>query len=289
MIDPMRSFIGSVNKKYVLRRIITMRIAIAQLISSPDKEKNLIKAKQSIEKAKKMGADLVCIPETFMIYLPPTSTVNYADIAEPLDGPFVSGLAEAARENQIYVICGMYEPELNEDVRAYNTTVVLNRDGKLIHSYRKTHLYDAFSYQESKSVIPGNGPLQVFDTEFGKIGLLVCYELRYPEITRQLVLQGADVIMIPTAWLAGSLKEEQFEILVRSRAIENTVYVCASDQVGNTLAGRSMIIDPMGLIIGSAGEEESIFVSDIDFDRIKRVREKNPSVAQRRTEFYKIK
>jgi len=265
-----------------------MRVAIAQLISSPDKIANLAKAKKYIAKAKEMGADLICIPEAFMVYVPAISDVKYADIAEPLNGPFVTGLEEAARENQIYVVCGIYEMEQKDKVRAYNTTVVLNRDGELIHHYRKTHLYDAFAHQESKSIIPGDGPLKVFETEFGKIGLLVCYELRFPEITRQLVLQGADILMIPTAWLAGSLKEEQFEILIRARAIENTVYVCACDQVGNTYVGRSMVLDPMGLIVGSAGEEECIFVADIDLDRVRRVREKNPCIDQRRTELYAI-
>lgn len=264
-----------------------MKVAIAQLITSPDKIANLKKAKEYIENAKKMGADFVCLPETFMIDLTPG--LNYADVAETLDGPFVSGLAESARENNIYVICGMFESEKGENVRAYNTTIVLNREGKIIHKYHKTHLYDAFAYQESKSVIPGDGPLQVFETEFGTIGLLVCYELRFPEVSRQLALQGADVLMVPTAWLSGYLKEEQFEILIRSRAIENTVYVCACDQVGTGHAGRSMVVDPMGVIIGSTGEEESMFVADIDFERINRVREKNPCVAQRRTEFYTIK
>jgi predicted amidohydrolase len=264
-----------------------MKVAIAQLITSPDKAANLVKAKEYIKKAKAMGADLVCLPETFMIDLAPG--LNYADIAEPVDGPFATGLAEAARENNIWVICGMYEPEEGENVRAYNTTIVLDREGKIIHKYHKTHLYDAFAYQESKSVIPGDGPLKVFETEFGTMGLMVCYELRYPEVARQLTLQGADIIMVPTAWLSGYLKEEQFEMLVRTRAIENTVYVCACDQVGTGHAGRSLVADPMGVIVGSIGEEEGMFVADIDPDRIRRVREKNPCVAQRRTEFYTIK
>ena len=266
-----------------------MRVAIAQLISSSDKIANLAKVKKYIVKAKEMGADLICFPESFMVYVPVTSDVKQADVAEPLDGPFVTGLTEAARKNQIYVVCGIYETEQRDKVRAYNTTVVLDREGKLIHSYRKTHLYDAFAHQESKSVIPGDGPLKVFETEFGKIGLLVCYELRFPEITRQLVLQGADILMIPTSWVAGSLKEEQFEILLRARAIENTAYVCACGQVGNTHIGRSMVLDPMGIIVCSAGEEECIFVADMDLDRVRRVREKNPCVDQRRTEFYAIK
>ena len=263
-----------------------MRAAIAQVMSSPDKAENLIKAKIYIKKAKKLGADLVCLPETFMITLPQESKTKYADVAEPLDGPFVSGLADAARESGIYVICGIYEPGDGEKVRAYNTIVVLNREGKLIHSYRKTHLYDAFSYRESEIVIPGDGPLAVFETEFGKLGLMVCYELRFPEVARRLVLQGADTLIVPTAWMSGYLKEEQFEILIRARAIENTVYVCACNKIGKSFAGRSMIVDPMGLIVASTGEDESIFVADINPDEVSRIREKNPSVAQRRTELY---
>jgi apolipoprotein N-acyltransferase len=263
-----------------------VRIAIAQLISNPDKNANLAKAKQYISQAKSMGADLVLIPETFMAY--PQKDTPYAAVAEPVNGPFAAGLAEAARSNGIYVVCGIYEAKDGETVRAYNTTLVFDRTGRLIHSYRKTHLYDAFAYQESKSVIPGDEPLTVFKTEFGKIGLLVCYEMRFPEITRQFVLQGADLLLVPTAWVAGALKEEQFEIMLRARAIENTVYVCAADQVGNIFAGRSMVIDPMGIILASTGEEESIFVADIDMDRIKRVRDKLPCLNHRRPELYTV-
>ncbi|MDU4962358.1 MAG: carbon-nitrogen hydrolase family protein [Sporomusaceae bacterium] len=261
-----------------------MRIAIAQLISSPDKQANLAKAQQSVARAKALGADLVLIPETFMAY--PAKDAPYAAVAEAVNGPFAAGLAEAARENGIYVVCGMYEAKDGEDVRAYNTTLVFDRDGRLLHSYRKTHLYDAFAYQESKSVIAGNEPLTLFETEFGRIGLLVCYEIRFPEIARQYVLQGADLLLVPTAWVAGALKEEQFEILLRARAIENTVYVCAADQTGNIFSGRSMVIDPLGIIVASTGEEEAIFVAEIDLERIKRVRDKLPCLGHRRPELY---
>lgn len=262
-----------------------MKAAVAQLISGPDKRANLEKAERFIEKARKMDSDLILLPETFMC-IPAKADVPFAEIAESLEGPFVTGLKEAARKNGIYVICGMYETGEGEKSRAYNTTVVINREGELIHSYRKTHLYDAFSYRETDFVIPGDGPLSVIETEFGKIGVLVCYELRYPEIMRRLVLKGAEFIFVPTAWMQGYLKEEQLEILLRARAVENTVYVCASDQVGNRFAGKSLIIDPMGLVLGSAGEEESIFAADLDPERIRRVREKNPCIFQRRTEFY---
>jgi predicted amidohydrolase len=262
-----------------------MRVAIAQLVSSPDKNANLAKARKYIAKAKSMDADLVVIPETYMAFLPPG--VTYADVAESLDGPFVRGLAGAAAENRIYVVCGLYESKSGDPVRAYNTTVVLDRAGTLIHCYRKTHLYDAFAYKESASVIPGDEPYRVFEMEAGKIGLQVCYDIRFPEVSRSFALQGAQVMLVPTAWVAGPLKEEQFEILLRCRAIENTMYVCAANQVGNIATGRSMVIDPMGIIVASAGEEETILVADIDSDRVSRVREKNPSLDLRRPELYR--
>lgn len=265
-----------------------MKVAIAQLISSSDKQANLAKAREYISQAKNKGADLILIPEGFMACLK-DSKLSKADVAEPIDGPFVQGLAAAARENQIHVICGMYEKKEGEKVRAYNTTVFLDRAGNLLQHYRKTHLYDAFSWKESATVIPGEERFKVVETEFGKVGLFVCYELRFPEVARQLTLEGAEILFLPTAWVAGAMKEEQLEILLRARAIENTVYICAADQVGNTYSGRSIVIDPMGVIVGSTGEEESLFVVEIDLERIKRVREKLPCLEHRRPEFYTLK
>ncbi|KAB2334908.1 carbon-nitrogen hydrolase family protein [Cytobacillus depressus] len=263
-----------------------MRVAIAQLSTSADKAANLEKAIQYIAKAKSKGADFVIIPEFYMALATPKSGVLPVEVAEPLDGPFVSGLAQAARENEIYVVCGMYEPKADDQKRAYNTTVFINRSGELIHSYRKTHLYDAFSYKESDTIIPGDNQYKVVETEFGKIGLMVCYELRFPEIARQFALQGADVLFVPAGWVAGPMKEEHWQTLIRARAIENTMFVCGADLVGDIFSGRSLIVDPMGMTLASAGEEETLFFADIDLDRIRRVREKLPSVRDRKPEFY---
>jgi predicted amidohydrolase len=263
-----------------------MKVAIAQLASGTDKSANLVKAKDYISKAKKMGADLVLIPEVYMVHVPAGSGVNKADVAEPIDGPFVTGLAQAARDNQIYVIGGIYESKKGENIRAYNTTVFIDRSGRLLQQYRKTHLYDAFARKESDTVIHGDEQFKTVETEFGKVGIFVCYELRFPEVSRRLVLEGADILFLPTAWVAGAMKEDHFETLLRARAIENTVYICAADQVGNIYAGRSMVVDPMGVVVGSAGEEEALFVADIDLDRIRRVRESLPCLSHRKPEFY---
>lgn len=264
-----------------------MRIAIAQLSTSVNKTTNLEKAIQYIGRAKGLGADFVVIPEFYMALATPKSGVLPADVAEPLDGPFVSALKEAARENEIYVVCGVYESTTDDNGRAYNTTVLIDRSGQLLHSYQKTHLYDAFSYKESDTITPGENQYKVVETEFGKIGLMVCYELRFPEIARQFALQEADVLLVPAGWMAGPLKEDHWQTLIRARAIENTMFVCGANLVGVGFTGRSIVVDPMGVILASGGEEETIILTDIDLDRIQRVREKLPSVRERKPEFYR--
>ncbi|MED4203688.1 carbon-nitrogen hydrolase family protein [Neobacillus mesonae] len=263
-----------------------MRVATAQLTTSTDKKANLEKALEYIAKAKSAGADFVILPEFYMVLATPESGLLPADAAEPLDGPFVTALAKAAKENEIYVVCGVYESKEDDPKRAFNTTVFIDRSGRIVQAYRKTHLYDAFKYKESDTIIPGDSEYQVVETEFGKIGLLVCYELRFPEIARQLVLQGADVLFIPAGWVKGPLKEDHWQTLLRARAIENTVFVCGANLVGDIFTGRSITVDPMGIILSSGGEEEALILSDIDLNRIERVREKLPSVANRRPECY---
>ncbi len=263
-----------------------MKVAIAQLATSVDKNSNLEKAQHYIAKAKSQGADFVILPEFYMALATPKSGVLPVDVAEPLDGPFISALRKAARENEIYVVCGMYESKPDDRKRAYNTTVFIDRSGRLIHSYRKTHLYDAFSYQESDTIIPGENPYKAVETEFGKIGLMVCYELRFPEIARQFALQEAGILFVPAGWVAGPMKEEHWQTLIRARAIENTMFVIGANLVGDIFTGRSLMVDPMGVILASAGEEETLITAEVDLDRIRRVREKLPSVRDRRPELY---
>jgi deaminated glutathione amidase len=265
-----------------------MRIAIAQLSTSVNKTSNLEKAIKYIVKAKAGGADFIVIPEFYMALATPKSGLLPAEVAEPLDGPFVSALKEAARENEIYVVCGMYESTIDDNGRAYNTTVFIDRSGQLLHSYQKTHLYDAFSYKESDTIIPGENEYKVVETEFGKIGLMVCYELRFPEIARQFALQEAEVLLVPAGWMAGPMKEDHWQTLIRARAIENTMFVCGANLVGVDFTGRSMVVDPMGVILASGGEEETIIITDIDIDRIHRVRKKLPSVRDRKPKFYRV-
>jgi deaminated glutathione amidase len=263
-----------------------MRIALGQFMSSAHKEENLAAARRAIREAGRMGAELVLLPEVFMAFLDPRGPVAPASVAEPLDGPFVTALAEEARSKRVYVGCGLWETAPGEPVRSYNTTVLLGPDGSLVLSYRKTHMYDAFGIRESDLIVPGNDAPSVVRTPFGAFGLLVCYELRFPEMTRMLALAGADVILLPAAWVRGDLKEHHWTTLVAARAIENTVFVAAANQVGNISCGRSLIVDPMGVAVAAGAEEDGLIVGDIDLQRIDRVREKLPSLAHRREEIY---
>lgn len=265
-----------------------MKLAVAQVIVSDSKNENIKKAKDYAEKSNKDGVDILVFPETFMVDCPSTSTTKLADVAESMNGPFVNEMKAIASGRNIYLLFGMYEKKEGENKRAYNSIVLLNRQGEIVHKYRKTHLYDAFVHKESNRVIPGTEEFPVVETDIGKIGLMICYELRFPEISRKLVLEGADIIIVPTAWVAGDMKDEHWSTLLKARAIENTTYVAGANQIGNIYSGTSMIYDPMGVRIASAGEEEALIIAEIDIERTDRVREKLPCLKNRRPELYTV-
>ncbi len=264
-----------------------MKIAAAQLSASQNKAENLDKARNYIAQAKAAGADMVVFPEAFMAYIPKTDSLLYAQTAEAVDGHFVQALAAQAKQHNIYVICGIYESIEGEDKRVYNTVVVLNRQGQLIYRYRKTHLYDAFSFRESLNIIPGAEASVPIKTEFGHIGILVCYELRFPEVSRSLALQGANILIVPAAWVAGTMKTDHLLSLSKVRALENTVFLCVVDQVGQNYVGHSTIYNPMGRAIACLAVEEGLLVTDIDLEMIKTVRDTLPCLSQRRPYLYK--
>jgi len=263
-----------------------MRIALGQLAASARKDENLEAGRRAIREARSRGADLVLLPEVFMAFLTPRSGVAPAAVAEPLDGPFVSGLAQVARAERVYVGCGVWESAPGERFRAYNAAVLLGPDGSLVLSYRKSHMYDAFGFRESELSIPGDRAPGTVRTPLGTLALLVCYELRFPELTRMAALDGAEVILLPSAWIAGPLKEAHWSTLVAARAIENTVFVAAANQAGEGRVGCSRIVDPMGIAIAAAGDTQGLVLADVDVGRIAEVRAHLPSLGQRREEIY---
>ncbi len=263
-------------------------IAAAQLQSSAVPEENLEKACSAIERAARRGAKLIVFPEVYMAWLSPTEmrAERARSVSQPLDGPFVRGLRQAARAAGVWVISGMLETAQETADKVYNTTVVIDERGELLTCYRKTHLFDAFGYRESDVYERGDSLFEPLETPFGRLGLFVCYELRFPEVARYQAARGVDLFIVPSGWVNGSMKEVHWRHLVMARAIENTAYMIACDQVGNQYMGRSLLVDPLGVVLAEGPEGEGILYAEVDLQRVEQVRGVVPSVAHRRAELY---
>ncbi len=256
-----------------------MRVALGQITTSRNKAENLEKMRRMAARAASAGDDLIVFPEGAMVHFGDPGEM-LSPVAEPVDGPFVQQLKDVARESGIAIVFGMFEP--GEGSRVYNTVAALGPDGSLLGYYRKIHLFDAFGHRESDRIQPGSGSVLTFELGGLKLGVMTCYDVRFPELGRRLVDEGAEAIVLPAGWVHGLLKEAHWEVMVRARAIENTVYLLAADQVGNIYSGSSMIVDPMGVVIARAGEEEGLLRGEVDRKRIEEARAKLPSLLHRR-------
>lgn len=258
-------------------------IAVAQFAPGDDTAANLEKVRDLATVAASRGAQLVVFPE-YSAFFTPTLGAHSVAAAEPLDGPFVAGLEAIAKVLGIHIVAGMLE-KADDAARFSNTLVALDPGGRLVAKYRKIHAYDAFSERESDWMAPG--PIEDPETfPFGEftVGLQTCYDIRFPEVTRRLVDAGASLILLPSEWVRGPLKEQHWRILVTARAIENTVYVAAADQAPPIGAGNSMVVDPMGIELVTIGEEIGTAVAWISKSRLDAVRSVNPALGLRRFE-----
>lgn len=257
-----------------------MRVALIQLAAATDSARNRDLVRDRLGRLDGAAADLVVLPEGSMHdFGPPDHDLSAA--AEPVDGPFVGMLTEQASRLGATVIGHIFERH-EADGPPYNTSVVVGPDGSIRATYRKVHLYDSFGYVESQRLSPGPIAPVTLDVEGLRIGLLTCYDLRFPEYARLLVDQGADVLAVPTAWVRGPLKEDHWETLLRARAIENTVYVLGAAQCGPMYTGRSLVVDPLGVVVAGAGEAATDVWAEVTPDRIDAARRRNPSLANRR-------
>jgi predicted amidohydrolase len=223
---------------------------------------------------------LVVLPEAAMHDFGPPD-LPLGRVAQPLDGAYVEALARLACEVGATVVSGMFE-QSGDANRPYNTLVVLSPAGELVAHYRKTYLYDSFGYRESDRLTPGDGEPVVVPLGGLNLGLLTCYDVRFPELGRELVDAGADTLVVPAAWVRGPLKEDHWVTLLRARAIENTTYVLAAGQCGTHYIGSSMVVDPMGVIVAAAGVGEAVASAGIERQMVDDVRRSNPSLANRR-------
>ena len=266
------------------------KAAIVQMKSSVDKELNLVHSLKLINEAAKKKARLICFPEFQMAYSPPEQkSESLHKIAEKISGNFVSILSNSAKQNRINIVATLYEIINTNDKnhKVFDTGVIINELGKLQSIYRKVHLYDALGFKESKKLLAGSIIEKPSKTSVGKLGLLICYDMRFPEISRILTVNGANILVSPSAWVAGFMKREHWEIMVRARAIENGVYVLAPNQVGNIYCGHSMAIDPFGSTMVDMENREGIEFIDIDSSKIDSTRRTLPLLMNRRTDVYR--
>ncbi|MET8143355.1 carbon-nitrogen hydrolase family protein [Sphaerisporangium sp. NPDC005288] len=265
------------------------RIALCQLPVSADPKTNLERVRDALGRAASRGATLAVFPEAMLTRF----GKEIAESAEPIDGPFVTAVADAARAHEIAVVLGTFESgDPDGDGRVHNTTVALDRCGRLRAAYRKIHLFDSFGARESDLVAPGETPV-VVELEGLRLGLITCYDVRFPELARALVDQGADAFVVIAAWSAGPMKEEHWATLVRARAIENTMWTIAVGQAPDPEArdgfgvGRSMLVDPLGVVRADLGPRGAVQVVEIDPAETDRVRATLPCLSHRRPDIYR--
>ena len=263
-----------------------MKAALVQFKASTKKENNLKKIISYISKAASKNATLCAFPEFMMFYTNSSQTSKQlAELAETINGNFVTTIAKAAKENNIQVIGSFYEKSRKKD-RVYDTSFVINQSGKVISTYRKIHLYDALGFRESDKMTSGSKITKPVQTSLGKVGMMICYDLRFPEMSRSLAVAGSEVLVVPSAWVKGNMKEEHWITINKTRAIENGCYVIAPDQVGNIYCGRSLVVDPYGKVLLDMKKKQGIGFVKIDLNKVKQIRKVLPLLKNRRTDIY---
>ena len=250
-----------------------MRVALAQIRSGTEPTANLALVEEYTRRAADAGARLVLFPEATMCRF----GVPLAPVAEPLDGPWANGVRAVAERAGIVVVAGMFTPA--DDGRVHNTLLATGPGVEA--RYDKIHLYDAFGFQESKTVAPGREPVVITVDGIG-VGLTLCYDVRFPELYVELAQRGAEVITVHASWGSGPGKLDQWTLLARARAIDTTGYVAAVDQAypgdevartGPTGVGGSVVASPVGEVLAAAGDDPTLLVSDLNLDAARQVRE----------------
>jgi predicted amidohydrolase len=262
------------------------KIAIAQITSSTDKQTNLKTALGLIKEAKSKNAELIAFPEFLMAFSPASQTAEeLTHLGESVDGAFITALRDAAKANGIAIIAPIYETS-SVPQRVYDSAVWIDANGNVASVYRKLHLYDAFGFKESDKFYPGDDVAPLVNDRDAHFGMMICYDLRFPEMARMLALAGANILVAPSGWVQGDLKVEHWQTMIKARALENGCFVIAPNQVGNIYTGHSMAVDPLGRTIVDLSGCEGLEVIELDLKLVNDVREKLPLIKNRRTDVY---
>lgn len=267
-----------------------VRLTQVQMVVTEDKSGNLLRASALIDRAASAGAEIVCLPEMFTT---PYANDCFPKYAEPMDGETSEILSQAARRNGIVLVGGSF-PERDGD-HLYNTALVFGPDGQLLGKHRKVHLFDIaiegqFSFKESDTLSAGNA-MTVVDTPYGRVGVVICFDIRFPELFRLMVLEGAQIILVPAAFNTVT-GPAHWHLLARSRAVDNQAFVAmtspARQNSGFQAYGHTLVSDPWGTILSEAGEGEELVHSLLDLESLHKIRRELPFLSARRTDLYQL-
>jgi predicted amidohydrolase len=266
-----------------------MRAAAIQINSTNDVERNLQTADRHVRAAAVDGAQLIVLPEKWSVL---GTGVDLGAGAQPLDGQAISWARATARELGVDLVAGSISERVEGSDKLRNTSVHVGPDGEIKAVYRKLHLFDVevdgTRYAESEQEDPGDAPVLTTTADGIEVGMSVCYDVRFPELYRRLVMRGARILTVPAAFTLATTRDH-WELLLRARAIENQAFVIAPNQIGahppgNRSGGRSMIIDPWGLVLAVAPDKETHVIADLDMDLLADIRRRLPALRHARPE-----
>lgn len=274
-----------------------VRLGLVQMSAGPTPDLNVKKGVKGIREAAKKGAKIVCLQELFSsLYFPQTENDRSFELAEPIPGPTSDLLSQTAKEEEVVLVASLFEKR-TEGIY-HNTAVVFDADGSLLGRYRKMHIPDDPGYYEKYYFTPGDLGFQSFQTRYGKIGVLICWDQWFPEAARLSALSGAQIIFYPTAigWLdkerpdARKIQQEAWQLVQRSHGVANGVFVASVNRVGKEgkiqFWGKSFVSGPFGQILAEGGLKEEVLTADCDLEKIKRTRESWPFLRDRRIDTY---
>lgn len=269
------------------------RVAAIQMPTVEDKMENVKAVRRYLEEMRDQKIDFVVLPEMFCC---PYETGKFLEYAEEEGGPVWTALSAYAKEYNIYLVAGSM-PEKDEAGHVYNTCYIFDRNGMQIGKHRKTHLFDidvkgGQSFKESDTLTAGNSGT-VFDTEFGKMGVMICFDIRFPEFARMMVNDGAGMIFVPAAFNM-TTGPAHWELSFRARALDNQIYMlgCAparNPETGYISWGHSIFTDPWGRVVDILDEKEGILIGEVDLDYENEIREQLPLLKARRNDVYQLK